>query len=257
MGSHRPHHARNTPCSFSRSCRGATTRWGRRSASSRTRAGGERWSRRQGGGGRAGARRRHRHGPGRGAAGADLGLPCRRPRPERRDARAGAGAARVGPGLGERVELVHGEAEPCRSATASSPASPSPTCSATSTIRPPRWPSSPAWSGPGGRSPRSSSASRGSLAVAWRLYTRRRAAGAGPAGGTAVVRGRALPRSEHRELLPRYPLERQLELWPRPGSAGSRAAHEPRRRSGDLGNARWRLTARPSTLSRPAGGATS
>ena len=89
--------------------------------------------------GRARARRRHRDRARRAGAGAQLRVPRRCARPERRDARAGAAQARGRSGARRphRAGRRRGRVA-ARSTTASSTTSPSPTCSATSTIRRPR-----------------------------------------------------------------------------------------------------------------------
>ena len=109
---------------------------------------------------RAGARRGHGHRPGGGRAARARRLLDRRRRPEPGDAGRGACALRRRP-ADRRVELLQARGRAAaRSPTRASTRSASPTCCATSTIRPRRCASWHASCAPAGRSARSSSASR-------------------------------------------------------------------------------------------------
>ena len=216
----------------------ATTRWARRSASARTRAGGGRWSRGQAAAtGRARARRRHRDRPGRRGAGRRCG--CRVVGLDQSAAMLGAARGErlaADPALGERVELVEGEAEALPFAdgefdhltfTYLLRYVDDPAATLRELARVVR---------PGGRDRlRSSSASRaGCWLWAVAALHARRPAGARPAGGReAVVRGRPLPRPEHRGLLRAATRSSaSSSSGARPGSSGvDGAAHEPRRRA--------------------------
>ena len=117
-----------------------------------------------------------------------------------------ARAHRAGPGRGRAARA---------SRTPSSTTSPSPTCCATWTIPGRRSRSWPAWSGPAGGSPRSSSASpsRPLWRPLWWLYTRIGLPGLGRLFGRDWYEvGRFLGPSIE-ALYERWPLERQLELW--------------------------------------------